>query len=272
MSDQQWGNPSGNQQGWGAEPTQPLPQQPGYQPPPGYPPQQGYPQQPSGYPQQPPQGYPQQPPQGYPQQGHGQQQPQYGYPQQGYQPPGGGTPPEPPKKSALPWIIGVIVVLLIALVALWMSGVFSPRATTSPSASQQTSTSAPATSPASTPTAVSPTPATTAPTAPTAPSGTAPVMPKSVAGYTTLTEPTDTTAMYMKGTDVIMALHLPGVTAELMASQMKDAKTYGNVICGELSGSLGCVANAYGGVVTIAGSEDVDQVVAFATEFLKLWK
>ncbi len=101
------------------------PPQPGQQPPPGYPPQPGY---------GPPPGYP---PAGYPAQPVGPSGPHVGYPPgagPGYPPqfagggPGGGFPPpggpgwagQPPpvparKRSKLPWIIGLVVVL--ALVA-----------------------------------------------------------------------------------------------------------------------------------------------------------
>ena len=85
----------------------------------GYPPQ-GYP--PQGYPPQgyPPQGYP---PQGYPQQGY----PQQGYPQQGYP---GGYPYGAPRRSAIPKVIGILMIIfsslgiLLALVGLATGGGF----------------------------------------------------------------------------------------------------------------------------------------------------
>ncbi|AOS63238.1 DUF4333 domain-containing protein [Actinoalloteichus hymeniacidonis] len=95
---QQWGQqPYGGYTGTpaGGTPEQGYPQTGGY-------PQQGYPQT-GAYPQQ---GYPQQG--GYPQQTYGGQG-GYGYPQ-------GGPPPQ---KSALPWVItGIVVVLLGALAVL----------------------------------------------------------------------------------------------------------------------------------------------------------
>jgi hypothetical protein len=118
-------------------PNPPGPQQPGFPPQPGQPQQGGYPQQPGqpqqgGYPAQPGQpqqgGYPQQP--GQPQQGGYPQQP--GFPQQGGYPQQPGYPPQqdfaqpsgypqqapygaPQKKSSAPWIIGGVVVALIAV-------------------------------------------------------------------------------------------------------------------------------------------------------------
>ena len=86
-----------------AQNPQPYGQQP-YGPP-------GHGQQGSGYDQYGP-GYAQQPQYGYQQ----PQQPQYGY-QQPYAPMG-----QPPKKSALPWIIvGAVVVLVAVGVTLWLT-------------------------------------------------------------------------------------------------------------------------------------------------------
>jgi hypothetical protein len=142
-----YGPPGGNDpQQWGQQqPQQPYP---GHNP--GTP-SGGFPSQPGGYPQQQPQygqqpgqpqygGYPQQPPQqpqygqdpnpgsgAFPQQQqpYGQQpgQQQYpGYGQQPGQPPYGGGygqqqapySPAPKKSSKMPWIIGGVVVLLLA--------------------------------------------------------------------------------------------------------------------------------------------------------------
>ncbi len=107
----------GRRTGWAA-PTGPataawLSAQPGYGPPPGYPPA-GYPAQPVG-PSGPHVGYPPGAGPGYPPQFAG------GGPGGGFPPPGGpgwaGQPPPVParKRSKLPWIIGLVVVL--ALVA-----------------------------------------------------------------------------------------------------------------------------------------------------------
>ncbi|TDP92173.1 hypothetical protein [Labedaea rhizosphaerae] len=99
-----------------SQPPGPYGQQPGYggQQPYG---QQPYGQQPGGYPQS----------GGYPQQGYPQSGPQ---PQQGYQQAGGyggypGGYGQPPKKSPMPWILGIggaVVVAVVVVLIIVLSG------------------------------------------------------------------------------------------------------------------------------------------------------
>ncbi len=274
----------------------------GQQPPQRYE-QQGYGQQPqAGYGQQPPQsygqgGYWQQPPPNTGQQGYGQQPPP-GYGHQGYgqqPPPGYG---EPSKKSKTPIIIAIVVALILGGIVwtLFMNPSepepIAPPATSpaaeAPTEEPEEPTAAPTDDPLTDPTEPEePAPTVdddpiTQPTEPPEtngqepPASDVPPMPSTVGEYTSLGEPEAEFGLYSNAdtTESIAAIFIAVNALDMYVEEMEEPTTFGAWTCGvePESGTSLCVAEAYDGVITLTGTSDTADFVAFGDEFLSAWK
>ncbi len=279
---------TGDSSGQGYPQGQP-PQGYGQQPPPGYgqQPPPGYGQQPPpGYGQQPPPGYGQQPPQGYGQPGYGQQPPQ-GYGQQGvgYE--------ESPKKSNTAIIVTIIAVVLALIIGGIVWAVVmnpsdpAPVATSSSEPASEVSSQVPSEDPSEEATEPAVTPSSnddpvTQPTEPLEtngqepPASGPPVMPTIVGEYSAFGDPEREFSLYQTSdtSEAIVVIYADFLDVDDYVGQLSNPEEFGDWTCGveDDTDTSMCVSAAYDGIVSLTGSGDGTDLVAFGDEFLSLWK